>query len=231
MSSIDWQRLVREHDRAPERDDQAWLEALAILDEDPEERERAEQADPLMIFRRMPAPRVTGSDVESMKAAVRNLRQASETLAENASPRRSVLASALFSGPVFYGPVARRVWPLAALLVLAIAAALVGGPGSPSGERSVGASHAATSADSSRDEARFHEQLRRAPRGAGVVRAELRSADLGPATVRIDGAAVAASIAAAELPLVEDADPGSDLLMQIENEEMSLVVVLTGQDV
>lgn len=228
MSPIDWQRLVREHDRAPERDDEGWLEALAILDEDPEQRRRAEEADPLLIFRRMPAPRVDGSDVESMKAAVKNLRQASETLAENAPPRPALLPASLLPASLLTGsPAARRLWPLAALLVIGISIALVGAFGVDMAIP--GASFAGSPAAWSPVDQPTRAE---APFGAGVVRAELRSADteLGFAAARIDGAA-AASLAAAELPLVEDADPGADLLMQIENEEMSLVVVLTDQDV
>ena len=140
MSSIDWQRLTREHDEAPELDADAWLEALAILDEDPEERRLAEEADPLLMFRRLPAPRVESSDIESMKAAVHNLREASETLAEN-PPSRPSLSLVSFLPDAWASSAAwqdrsvatRRLLPLAALLVLGISLALFGvfGPASP----------------------------------------------------------------------------------------------------
>lgn len=254
MSSIDWQRLTREHDAAPELDDDAWLEALAILDEDPEERRLAEEADPLLMFRRLPAPRVEGSDIESMKAAVQNLRQASETLAENPPSRPSLSLASL--SPRSWAPAvswrtgavaARRLLPLAALLVLGVSLALFGVLGTAPTEE--GVLIADYSMETSSLEPSFEPlpiqtsksrrlpdriqgdriQADQVPVGAGIVRAELRAADrdLGYAPIRFDGAA----LAAAELPLVEDADPASDLLMQIENEEMSLVVVLTGQDV
>ncbi|MEM1181124.1 MAG: hypothetical protein AAGM22_22470 [Acidobacteriota bacterium] len=202
MSSIDWQRLVDEHDRAPERDDDAWIEALMAMDEDPQERERAEDADPLLMFRRLPEPRVTTSDIESMKAAVSTMREVSETLAETApapSRRRRL---------------ERYVLPLAAVLVLAVTAALLAGYGMSESSQIAAPQVVATLADA-------------AP-AAGAP----GSADFSLDTVSLDGAVVAASLTASELPLVEDADPGSDLLMQIENDDMSLVVVLApGQDV
>ncbi|MEO1082684.1 MAG: hypothetical protein AAFY88_00420 [Acidobacteriota bacterium] len=192
MSSIDWQRLVEEHDRAPERDDDAWIEALMAMDEDPVERELAEAADPLLMFRRLPEPSVTASDIDSMKAAVANMRQVSETLAESApAPQRRRPE--------------RWILPLAAVLALAVAVALLAGHGV-----AVDAPQAAVTMAS-----------------VSSVEASLSSADFA-LDAAIDGAALAAS----ELPLVEDADPGSDVLMQIENDDMSLVVVLApDQDV
>ncbi|MEM8994939.1 MAG: hypothetical protein AAGF23_09120 [Acidobacteriota bacterium] len=189
MSSIDWQRLVGDHDRAPERDDDAWIEALMAMDEDPAERERAEAADPLLMFRRLPEPDVTASDIDSMKAAVATMRQVSETLAESAPT------------PARRRP-ERWILPIAAALVLAVTLVLLAG----------------------------HGAAVDGPQAAGTVASMTPpvEASFTAADFVLDGAALAAS----ELPLVEDADPGSDLLMQIENDEMSLVVVLApDQDV
>ena len=69
---------------------------------------------------------------------------------------------------------------------------------------------------------------------ASILEPERRVAYFSPAPGSRDAtrpATVAARFAASGLPLVEDADPASDLVMQIEDEDLSLVVVLTGQDV
>ncbi|MEM6793591.1 MAG: hypothetical protein AAF725_06385 [Acidobacteriota bacterium] len=187
MKDFDWQSLVREHDEAPERDSEEWLEAMAAIDEDPAERERAVAADPLMMFRRLPSDEpASARDIESMKAAVKSLRRASELEAERAK-RRPALA-----------------WPLAALLALGVSAALLTGP-----DASYSPAQVAT-----------HSQVE-APRAPQTPQLALG----GPRFSR-------ASLAALELPLVEDADPAADLVMQIEDEALSLVVVLTAdQDV
>ena len=179
MSEFDWRRLTEEHERAPERDSRDWLAALAAMDADPEERELALDADPLLLFRRLPEEKTGPVDIEAMKSAVASLRMAKDSMSRADEMQRS---------PV------RREWAsrgsLAALLALALTiAGMVGIDRPPTSETDL----------PTWTQARLEE-----PAALAAIPAEV-----------------------AELPLVEEVDPEIGPWMQIEDEGLSLVVVMS----
>lgn len=126
MSCPDWNALGP---RAAE-DSPAWRVALEHFDGCAQCREAALAAEPTLLFRRLPAVSVEASEVEAMKAAVRNLRRA-EALEH--PPRR----------------VPMRWLRAAALAVLALGASLFLREGGPM-ERSSPPAVAAANANSAR---------------------------------------------------------------------------------
>ena len=111
MSDYDWQRLSDERDRVPEQDGAEWLDALCGLD-DPDEWERALDADPLMMFHRLPEQESGPADIEAMKQAVASMRRTHEL--ESKQSRSAIRERT-------------QRWALAALLTLGVSAATLMG--------------------------------------------------------------------------------------------------------
>lgn len=76
MSCPSWSRLVAERE-ASGVDPQGWSEALNHLDHCPRCSREAPDVDPLLLFRRLPAPKIGSSDVEAMKLGVAAMIRAS----------------------------------------------------------------------------------------------------------------------------------------------------------
>jgi len=86
----DWKLLVAERDAGGD-DPPGWSTAVAHMDECDGCRRTALAADPTLVFRRLPAVDVDRAEVDSMRRAVANLRQASRVMSEaadDAAPRR-----------------------------------------------------------------------------------------------------------------------------------------------
>ena len=171
MSDRDWSRLTAEHDRAPDNDSAEWLDALMSLD-DPDEWEKALEADPLMMFQRLPEEETSEADVEAMKVAVRSMRRTHEleVRSESVSSRDKV-----------------RFWSLAAMLAVAVSAATLTGKGA----------------------------LDAGPADSPTPQVQM---------AQISAPAIPAAVA--QLPLLEDVDPEIGPFMQIEDDGLSLVVVM-----
>lgn len=172
VNERDWHRLTAEHDQAPERDSSEWLDALASLD-DPDEWEKALEADPLMMFQRLPEEETTPVDIEAMKTAVRSMRRTHEleTRSETTTSREKT-----------------RLWALAALLAMTVSAATW--------------------------------------TGSGMLESELSPAQPTVHSQIVQMSAPAIPDAVAQLPLLEDVDPDIGPFMQIEDDGLSLVVVM-----
>lgn len=85
MSCPRWNELVADRERTGE-DPQGWEEALAHLDFCPRCTRQAPAVDPLLLFRRLPAPKVGSADIESMKAGVAAMIRASRVESSVALP-------------------------------------------------------------------------------------------------------------------------------------------------
>jgi hypothetical protein len=90
VSCPPWRALAAERE-ASGADPRGWTQALAHLDGCPTCRREAIAADPLLAFRRLPAPAATAAEVETMRQAVAALRRAGRVPAE-ARPAASSLA-------------------------------------------------------------------------------------------------------------------------------------------
>lgn len=114
----DWAALAAARDQRP-GDPPGWEAALAHLDDCARCRREAPAADPMLVFRRLPAFPAGNDEVEAMRLRVAALRSASAV----APPRRrwrpvgqglaaaAMLAVALLSGSQAPGPVARTAPP------------------------------------------------------------------------------------------------------------------------
>ena len=76
MSCPRWNELARRRDEETGRE--AWRRAVSHLDECDGCRGEALRADPTLLFRRLPSPDVSPSDVDSMRERVALLRRARE---------------------------------------------------------------------------------------------------------------------------------------------------------
>ena len=74
MSCPDWRALVRRHEEAP-GDSPEWRSALHHLDDCPACQSAAPAADPMLLFRRLPAPEASRDEIETMKQAVASMRR------------------------------------------------------------------------------------------------------------------------------------------------------------
>ena len=180
MSRHDWQKLTTEHEDSPEKDSLDWLAALQDLD-DPDEWERALEADPLLMFQRLPEEEPDTTEIESMKAAVASMRRTHD-LESMSRPEVSAWQRS-------------RVWALAALLVLSVSLATLGGIG-----------------------------LYSAPEAPLIASAEI-------GTARPDASLFdSVPTEVAQMPLLEDVDPEVGPFMQIEDDGLSLVVVMADME-
>lgn len=105
MSCPDWPRCVALQDEEP----QAWDDALRHLDSCDACFDEAMDADPTVLFRRLPAPETSAADIASIKDAVATMRR-TEPMARRTAP-----------------PPRRRRYALAIAATLAMVAALSGG--------------------------------------------------------------------------------------------------------
>lgn len=85
MSCPDWLRLVRVQDEDPE----SWQAALQHAEDCDDCFEDALEAEPTMLFRRLPAPRASQLDIEAIKSGVASMRRA-QALTRPAETRRKV---------------------------------------------------------------------------------------------------------------------------------------------
>ncbi len=112
MSCPDWPSLVRRRDHAPG----AWNAALEHLDGCSRCRDAALDAEPTLLFRRLPAPEPRRDEIATMKEAVaalcRNSRP-SRPLAAAAWLRAAALAAVLITGAMLQGAVATAPGPAA----------------------------------------------------------------------------------------------------------------------
>ncbi len=127
----DWRQLAAARDASPD-EPAGWDEALRHLDDCPACRRAAVEADPLLAFRRLPAPTFAADEVESMRLRVAALRGAARVAPPGAAPAPGLrgAASRLLTRPL------RPLRPLRALplrelaaAVLVLAAVLAGGNG------------------------------------------------------------------------------------------------------
>lgn len=101
MSCPDWQTLC-DRRRAGPGDGPGWEAAVRHLDDCPACQDAAPAADPLLLFRRLPAPAAGASEVEAMKQAVASMRRG-ETIERRASRRRRSLLRAAALAAVLLG--------------------------------------------------------------------------------------------------------------------------------
>ena len=89
----DWRRLTAARDASPE-EPPGWEEALRHLGDCPSCRHAAVEADPLLAFRRLPAPTLAADEVEAMRLRVAALRGAARVVppAAGARPLRPLRA-------------------------------------------------------------------------------------------------------------------------------------------
>ncbi len=120
----DWRQLAAARDASP-GEPAGWNEALRHLDDCPACRRAAVEADPLLAFRRLPAPALAADEVEAMRLRVAALRGAARVAppAPAATPLR---AAALGLAPPLRTLRALPLRQLAAA-VLVLAAVLAGG--------------------------------------------------------------------------------------------------------
>ena len=116
----DWRRLAAARDASPD-EPAGWDEALRHLDDCPACRRAAVEADPLLAFRRLPAPALAVDEVEAMRLRVAALRGAARV----APPASSAASARRLARPLR----ALRALPLRQLAaaVLVLAAVLAGG--------------------------------------------------------------------------------------------------------
>jgi hypothetical protein len=119
VSCPDWHSLVAERDASGD-DAPAYHEALAHLEGCPRCREAAYDADPLLVFRRLPAPKAAVADIEAMRQAVATLRRTRE-MTGRTSERVQERPEEPRSGAGLW---ARLRWSAAAAALLALSLAL-----------------------------------------------------------------------------------------------------------
>jgi hypothetical protein len=127
----DWRRLAAARDASPAQP-AGWEEAVRHLDACPDCRRAAIEADPLLAFRRLPAPALAVDEVESMRLRVAALRGAARvgTLAGADAPAPVAPGGRLFDRvPRLRTLRHLRALPLRQLAaaVLVLAAVLAGG--------------------------------------------------------------------------------------------------------
>ena len=124
----DWRQLAAARDTSPD-EPAGWEDALRHLDDCAACRRAAVEADPLLAFRRLPAPTFAADEVEAMRLRVAALRGAARVAPPSAAPAAGFRAAA-------GGRLVRSLRPLRALplrqlaaAVLVLAAVLAGGNG------------------------------------------------------------------------------------------------------
>lgn len=206
--AIDWHALVARREQDPSDDFPAWTEALEAFDRDPGERERALDADPLMLFRAAregdDARSGHGADrgeIESMKAAVAQLRRA-RAVESSGEPSSTPAWSSSTPWQDREGSDPRlgglaRWLSAAALGAISLSALLL--TGTDVGPES----------------------------GAGLATLGDTSAVIAPLAARgttlLPGFDPAAAESVEQLPLIEDLDPSMNLVMQLEVDGVSVV--------
>lgn len=81
----DWQRLVALRDAAG-REPAGWRDAVTHMESCEPCRRAALAADPTLVFRRLPAPAVDGTDADAMRRAVAALRRANRVAPLDGAP-------------------------------------------------------------------------------------------------------------------------------------------------
>ena len=208
MTCPDWRSLADHRDLEP----QAWDEALHHFDGCRHCRDEALAVEPTLMFRHLPAPKVDRDEITAMKQAVATLRRQSEDL-----PRLEALE---IEGPG-QGPkrpaVAMTWLRAAAVAAVLITAGLMQGAATPPGLTGSGAGEAmALVADAQIADARVADA-----RVADAQIADTRGADAGGPL-----ASLWSDSALEEMPLVETTDPSYGSVVQVVDDEISLVVVL-----
>ncbi len=165
MTCPDWPSLVRRRDRAPE----AWDAGLEHLDDCPQCRDAALDAEPTLLFRRLPAPAPRRDEIATMKEAV-------AALCRNSRPRHSLGAQ-----------------PSAWLRAAAVAAVLITGA---------------------------------LLQGAVTTVPGANPGWIAPETAGLLAAREAADDALARMPLVEYVDPAYGSVVEVVDDQVSLVLVL-----
>ncbi|MCG8460798.1 MAG: hypothetical protein MI919_31325 [Holophagales bacterium] len=201
----DWKKLAARHDQAPDEDFPGWREALEAMESDPEERRRAIDADPLLLFRRTaPATEVSSDELAAMKQAVAHLRRAKavEKTAEDRLPTGSWPESRPMRQRILLA-VARRstrsVFRLPARVRPGLAAAVA---------------------------AVFASALLLDRVDLGPSPAEVRNLIESPpaATAALEPTDSPILEVAEQMPLVEDVGASMDMVMQLDDEGLTLVV-------
>jgi hypothetical protein len=197
MRCPDWNRLRSRQENDPE----AWERGLEHFDACDQCRDQALAVEPTLMFRRLPAPVVGKSDVEAMKQAVAVLRRSEE---RRSSP--TVDRSSTFGLPaVFDLPVLRRhpqILRAAALVALMVGAAAL------QGDRQAGPMSSPVAEVES-----FDTEL---PSSAFT----LASTEVAGAPEILDPRLVD------DLPLVEANDPTYGSVVQVVDDEISLLLLL-----
>ncbi|MEE8525045.1 MAG: hypothetical protein V3T72_14005 [Thermoanaerobaculia bacterium] len=208
MTCPDWRLLSSRRDRDPD----AWERGLEHFDGCGRCRDRALAEEPTLMFRRLPSPAVGSDEIAAMKQAVAVLRRSSERRAPAVLRRPSMLRAA-------------------ALAALVIGAAALQGAGREANDAAVA----------------------RSPSPGGAVETlavetlaleTLALETLALETLAVETLAVEtlAEIAprswsaydrqpVEDLPLIEAADPSYGSVVQVVDDEISLVLVLLQNDV
>lgn len=222
MNCPNWFSLVARRDEEPE----LWDRALEHYDSCGRCREEALDAEPTLLFRRMPTPELGRDDLDAIKQAVSTMRRTlplTESPAEPSSQRsrlgRSRLSRPKLSQPrqLFRSP---RTWLQAAAVVAVLLGASwfqdsvfqgeLGTEGSLSGAPTVAESAVGTVAESAIGTV--------AESAIGQDYETMASASFENSTLE-------------ELPLVEDADPSYGSIVEVVGQDISFVLVVPPLDV
>ena len=189
MSCPDWNIARDRRDEEPE----LWTQALAHYDDCDRCRDAALAAEPTLLFRQLPAPKVDADEIESMKQAVAAMRRSAryESRRATARPTRA------------WGSTVRSR-SLRAAAVAAVLASAVWLQGSfPFG----GESH--------EPGGESHGTSEVAPAAASTV------ASANPAALAAEWPR-----ALEQMPLIEAVDPAFGSVVEVVNDEVSMVLVL-----
>lgn len=127
MSCLDWQSLLAARERDPGADPPGWPEALDHLDRCPGCAGEALALDPLLVFRRLPAPEPEAGEIEALEAEVLALVRAgrrAERLPRRSGWWRGVAAAALVAVALALEPGAGGLRPGPGRAVATLAADL-----------------------------------------------------------------------------------------------------------
>jgi hypothetical protein len=207
----DWRSLSSRRDRDPD----AWERGLEHFDGCRRCRDLALAAEPTLLFRRLPAPAVGGDEIAAMKQAVAVLRRSSGRRPGTLRRRRQV-------------PAMLRA---AALAALAIGAAALQGTGTAPGV--FGAGETVVADETLSGETLSGETLSGETLSGETLSGETLSgetlAELAPRpwlpTDR-DRTWEDETLSVEDLPLVEAVDPSYGSVVQVVDDEISLVLLL-----
>ncbi|MEM7587148.1 MAG: hypothetical protein AAF560_27410 [Acidobacteriota bacterium] len=233
MSCPDWQDLTDRRD-ADELDSATWRTALEHLDGCSDCQSEALAADPTLMFRRLPAPEVGDDEVAAMQQAVAGMRRRAKIAPRRASSTgpwmRAAAVAAVLLGSVLLSGSEPRVAPSDALDRVA---------DSPIPIADASTAEVSTAAVSARGGLEAAEARRLAlPEGPSLGSLALSGPTLDGFSS--DGFSLAdASVGAVEvvpmlvearsasrLPLVEMANPSYGSIIEVVDQDISVVVVL-----